>query len=94
MKKKASQNRNVSIPVGVVRDLEKMLIKTSKDRKLNTHHRVQLRKYADLLSGERKAAGRYVRLNQKIWLVSLKCLSWVMRQQVFRDFAERMMGDK
>lgn len=89
---RVSQDREVSIAVGVVRDLEALLRKASRKPRLSARQRVRLRQYADLLKERRRVSGGEVQLSRKCWLLMLRALSWVMRHRSLKELVEHVMG--
>lgn len=78
MKRKVSR-REIPLAVDAVRQLESVLLKASRRRKLTTEHRQKLLKCAVYLKKRRKAAGeKRILLPAKLWLTALRCLSWVV----------------
>ncbi len=93
---KISPSREVSLAVEAVRDLENILAKISRKRKLTTEHRRKLLKCAAYLEKKRKAAvTKKIWLPRLCWISVLRYLPWALknRQQIKQIFVA-MMGGK
>lgn len=79
-KKKISPKGNIFLAVEVVRNLEHILIKASRRRKLTTEHRQKLLKCASYLRKKRKKATKSkVLLQESVWLKVLRFLRSVIK---------------
>ena len=92
---KSNRQRNVSLPVDVVSEVETLLRNASKKKHLNADERRQLSNNAYLLRLKlKKASNGTTQLSQKTCMVILRLLGWIMKNNSkLREIIDAMLGN-
>ena len=85
MKKRVGHKGAVPLAVGAVRNIEKLLLRVSRKRKLAADERQKLKKYATYLKRKRNKAamnGRVV-IPQRKWRLVLRVLAEIVKHRAY-----------
>lgn len=91
---KVGHSSRVKLAVGVVRDLEKVLTKTSRKHTLTSEYRQRLRKCAAYLKRKRiEATIQEVVLQKYRWLKILRFLAKLVTARHIKEVFGKLMGE-
>ena len=80
MASQSKPKRFIPLSVEVVSEIEALLLKASKKKRLNADEKCQLGKYSALLKLKREQSSNGItQLSQKTCLAILRLLSWILR---------------